>query len=391
MVACSGKDGSHILSKIKQILTSTGRLLAVSADASLRSRRFQAKDVLLFVTYRCTSRCVGCNIWQRPNPDRKELEWTEWRPIFEDLAAAGVTKVELFGGDALLRKELLFDMTRFCREHDILSFLPTNSNGLTEDTVTALVEAGLDVVYLSLDELPDIDGEIRGTKRHFERVMRAIAWFRAARGSGKSPRIECLTTVSAGNWRRLPELLGAARDHGADAHHLWAMSEFSPASVEASAVQGIAPNPYFMSTDGTSHRLSREEARELKSMLRDLRARSKEYAPMAIKTETIEHLDIAALSTQYFPYQKCLPCTNMIVLSPYGEVMPCPYFGNYVLGNLSESRLGEVWGSEKHTRFVQVQRRRELPVCDQCSWKFAYRPFLAAVRNETRRVWERVF
>jgi Fe-coproporphyrin III synthase len=378
-----------MLSRMKQILSSTGRLLATSADASLRSRRFQAKDVLLFVTYRCTSRCVGCNIWQRPNEVSRELEWPQWEPIFENLASAGVNKIELFGGDALLRKDLLLDMIRFCRANGIVSFLPTNSNGLTESTVRDLVEAGLDVVYLSLDELPDMDGTIRGTKRHFERVMQAIDWFREARGASKSPRIECLTTVAASNWRRVPELLAATRDRGADAHELWTMSEFPPSAVETSAVAGIVPNPYFMSTDGTSHRLSRHEAEALRSMVSDLRARSRDYAPMSINTETIEHLDVEALSTQRFPYQKCLPCTNMIVLSPYGEVTPCPYFGKYVLGNLSDSRLDEVWGNAAHRRFVGVQRREHLPICDHCSWKFAYRPFVATVRNEVRRVRER--
>jgi radical SAM protein with 4Fe4S-binding SPASM domain len=325
-------------------------------------------------------------MWQRPADSPQELDWPEWRPIMEELAAAGIRKVELFGGDALLRKDLLVNMVRFCREHDIYSFFPTNSIALTKQTATELVEAGLNVIYLSFDELPEIDGAIRGTKRHFDKVLRSVEWLRAARGPGSFPRIECITTVSAGNWRHLPELLAASRDGGADAHHIWAMSEFTPAVVAASPVAGVRPNPYFMSTDGSSHRLSHDEAADLWRMLRQIRADASRYEPMSVKMETMEHLDSDVLASLRYPRQKCGACATVVVLSPHGNVMPCPYFGDYVLGNLRDGKLGDCWGSEAHRQFAHEQQEDKLPICRQCSLKFVHRPFAATVRDEARRL-----
>lgn len=307
-----------------------------------------------------------------------------------DLAASGIRKIELFGGDALLRKELLIEMVRFCRENDIYTFFPTNSLGLTEQTARDLVEAGLNHIYLSLDELPEIDGAIRGIKRHCDKVLRSYEWLRAARGECRFPRLDFITTVSASNWRQLPALLALSREHGADAHHLWAMSEFPPAAVSASPVNGIAPNPYFMSTDGSSHRLSEADAAELWDMLREIRADADRYAPMAVKMETMEHLDPEALASLEFPRQKCVSCTNVVVISPYGDVMPCPYYGNYALGNLRSTTLTEAWGNDTHRDFARLQHRGELPICDHCSLKFVHRPLSAVVRNEARRVRERL-
>lgn len=379
-----------MFTKAKNVFRSTKELLATSADESLRSRRFEPRAAIVFLTYRCTSRCVGCNMWQRPTEEQRELAWEDWLPVLERLAAAGIDKVELFGGDALLRKDTLVRMIDFCREHGIRTFFPTNSIGLTEKTVNALVDAGLNVVYLSLDELPDIDGTVRGIKRHFDKVMRAIDWFRTARGERTSPRIECITTVSASNWRRLPELLVCARDHGADAHHVWTMSEFTDAAIAASKVGGVAPDPYFVSTDGGSHRLSTADGEALRDMLVQIRANSHDYAPLDIKMQTIEHLDAGALSSGIFPHQTCLSCTNVVVVSPYGEVTPCPYYANYVLGNLKDRALGEIWANDMHREFVRTQRSQGLPLCDQCSLKFVYRPFMATVRNEARRLLERL-
>ncbi|WP_405219690.1 radical SAM protein [Lentisalinibacter sediminis] len=376
--------------KLKNVLYSTSQLLKEGAGESLRSRSFQARDALVFLTYRCTSRCVGCNMWQRCEEPGDELSWDEWQPILADLADSGIRKVELFGGDALLRKELLIETVRFCRKHDIYTFFPTNSLGLTEKTARDLVEAGLNHVYLSLDELPEFDGAIRGIKRHSDKVLRAFEWLRAARGDGRFPRLDFITTVSASNWRSLPALLALSSERGADAHHLWAMSEFTKKAVSASPVNGVVPNPYFMSSDGTSHRLSRADAAELWQMLREIRANSDQYAPMDVKMETMEHLDPAALASLEFPRQKCVSCTNVVVLSPYGDVMPCPYYGNYALGNLRDVSLAQTWGNVAHRDFARLQQRHELPICDHCSLKFVHRPFSAVVRNEARRVRERL-
>ena len=80
--------------KLKNVLYSTSRLLKEGAGESLRARSFQARDALVFLTYRCTSRCVGCNMWQRCEDPGNELGWDEWEPIMADLAESGIRKTE---------------------------------------------------------------------------------------------------------------------------------------------------------------------------------------------------------------------------------------------------------------------------------------------------------
>ena len=329
-------------------------------------------------------------MWQRSAEANQELTWDDWLPVMENLADSGITKIELFGGDALLRKDALIPMINFCRDQKIQTFFPTNSSALTEKTARELVDAGLNVIYLSLDELPEFDGSIRGTKRHFEKVMRAMDWLQSARGRGTCPRIECITTVSASNWRYLPDLLTFSRDRGADAHHIWAMSDFPIAAVNASAVEGITPNPYFMATDGVSHRLSNADAEVLKRLLRKIRNQAEDYAPMSIKMVTIEHLDAESLASLRFPHQKCLVCTNSVIVSPYGDVMPCPYFSNYILGNLQDGKLKDIWGNNPHRVFTRMQHAKKLPLCNHCSLKFVYRPFVSTLKNEVDRTFERI-
>jgi radical SAM protein with 4Fe4S-binding SPASM domain len=168
------------------------------------------------------------------------------------------------------------------------------------------------------------------------------------------------------------------------------MSDFPMTAVRASSVGGIEPEPYFMSADGLSHRPSHTEAEELRGLLRSIAIQRAEYAPLSINMETIEHLNADSLSRLQFPRQKCLFCTNEVVISPYGEVLPCVYYNRYVMGNLSDKKLNEVWGNEAHRTFVGSQHSNRLPLCDHCSIKPVHRPLLSTLSNETRRLSERL-
>ena len=106
-------------------------------EKSFHSYTHTPTDAIIFLTYRCTSRCTACNIWKRPVNIEEELTWEQWEPILENLANNNIKNIEMFGGDALLRKELLLKMIQFCTDHGIGTFMPTNSSSLTKNrTVT---------------------------------------------------------------------------------------------------------------------------------------------------------------------------------------------------------------------------------------------------------------
>lgn len=112
------------------------------ASKSYHSYTYTPTDAIIFLTYRCTSQCKACNIWQRPVNIDEELTWEQWLPILENLAKNNIKSIEMFGGDALLRKDLLLKMIKFCTDNGIGTYFPTNSSSLTEKTVQGLVEIG---------------------------------------------------------------------------------------------------------------------------------------------------------------------------------------------------------------------------------------------------------
>ena len=355
------------------------------------SSTYRATDVILFLTYRCTSRCKTCNLWRRPAKKEDELSWDEWEPILRKLHRRQINSIELFGGDALLRKDVLFRMVEFCTQHGIRTFFPTNSSSLTEEAAQSLVKAGLGVVYFSLDETTEIGGQVRGVKRHADKVGEAIEMVKRARGEARTPRIVCITTVSNMNFRYLDEFIRYGRDLGVEEHELRGVSEFTQDVVDRSGVEGVIPEPYFMTTEGQSHRFTAAEAEELLGNLRLLWRNRKEYAPTVVSMTNVEGLHVGNLTELKYPRQACLFCTTQMVISPYGEVLPCPYYSNYRLGNLREQDVEDTWGSPAHRRFCAQQQRGQIPLCEYCSIKFYHKPFSACLADVLRRSKQKLF
>jgi len=358
---------------------------------SYYSYTYTPTDAIIFLTYRCTSRCKACNIWQRPVIIENELTENDWLPILENLAANKVKSVELFGGDALLRKELLVKMIQFCSSHGMDTYFPTNSSSLKESVVKELVDAGLSTIYFSLDEVPEIGESVRGVKRHFGRTTKSIQLFKKARGQSGSLNISCITTVSSLNYKHLEALTDFAYQAGANEYIIRGISEFTTDAVANSAVEGIKPEPYFMPTDNKSHAYTTKQAKELLSILQRIKKNRGNYENMSISMENMENLTIQNLTSLTYPKQTCLFATTQIVISPYGNILPCLYYKDYHLGNIKNKNIANIWGNTKHQKFCNAQKNNQIPLCSHCSIKFYHKPFLPTLRDLTRNAFNKIF
>lgn len=361
------------------------------AKKSFDSYTYTPTGAIIFLTYRCTSRCIACNIWKRPVNIEDELTWEQWEPILENLAKNNIKNIEMFGGDVLLRKELLLKMIQFCTDHGIGTFMPTNSSSLTRETVQGLVDAGLGTVYLSLDEVPEIGESVRGVKRHFDRVTKSIESFKDARSDSSTPRISCITTVSKMNYRFLEQLIDASHKAGVNEHMIRSISEFTTEAVANSAVGNIKPEPYFMPTDNKSHVYSKKEAIEFLKITSRIWKNRRNYYPMSIDMTNIRGIVNADNLTELtYPHQTCVFATTQVVISPYGNILPCMYYNNYHLGNITKQDLSEIWGNKKHRIFCKQQQKDKISLCNHCSIKYYHKPFLPSMKDVVRAAVEKI-
>ena len=130
----------------------------------------------LSVTDRCDLRCVYCMTEEgiRTLQYTQILRYEEILRLARIFADLGVKKVRLTGGEPLVRKDLHL-LVRGLKEIRGIEQVALTTNGmLLYDQLDTLVDAGLDLVNISIDAL-DSDVFDRITRRHgVERVRAAI-------------------------------------------------------------------------------------------------------------------------------------------------------------------------------------------------------------------------
>ncbi len=354
-------------------ITSVIRDLSGSLKRDYNSKRVRAVNSLVYFTFRCTSRCKTCNIWKRNAEESgsSELPLSKWNVILENLRDYGIESMEIFGGDALLRKDLMYEVIRFCGKRGIKTYFPTNSLLMDDETARDLVDAGLDTIYFSLDDPGEGNDLIRGQSGSARLVRNAIEAVGRARKNGR-PDMIIISTISKMNYANLPELIRFAETLKVDAVYPRVMEEYSRENIENSAVGGIKPEPYFTSSDAESHLMSAADARAFKDLVRRLK---KKKSGVYVSFDAVDEATIETLTKGIHRTRRCMVCTNLVTIDPRGNALPCPMYNRYILGNLLEDRLGNIWGNKKHREFIRKQRKGEIPLCRNCSLRTYYPSF----------------
>ncbi len=134
----------------------------------------RARVVQLTLTNRCMCSCAHCGVALLRDAVKDELSLQEIEAVFADLARCGVNSIDLFGGEPTLRKDLP-DIVQLGKARGFVMSLETNGYLLDHRYLQALQTAGLDLIYLSLDDpRPEAHDQRRGLQGIFARAVRAL-------------------------------------------------------------------------------------------------------------------------------------------------------------------------------------------------------------------------
>jgi len=130
--------------------------------------------LLAELTHRCPLGCPYCSNPLKLDPRADELDAATWARVFREASALGVLQVHLSGGEPAARRDLV-EITAAARAAGLYANLITSAVGLTEKTLDALADAGLDHVQISIQDSVEASADrIAGYEGAFAR-KRALA------------------------------------------------------------------------------------------------------------------------------------------------------------------------------------------------------------------------
>lgn len=320
----------------------------------------------LELTYRCNLKCQMCNLWSDYHGRRHdELSLNDWQNIIDGLAALKTRQVSLIGAEPLIRDDIV-QIARYIKSKGLTCVITTNGT-LLQAMATALVSAGVDAVNISIDAPGVLHDKIRGISGTFDRAMAGIkSLVKARRPGGRTqPWISIHTTISATNVAVIAEMASSWKDLGADGCHFGYLVEVPHKDVAASILDGQCVGSRRLSPmRGQSFLLTAEQLILMKQQL-----------------DTIQHQDrsdmglnvFRCLPDSYFltgrlPVRKCYTLRTRIIVNPYGDVIPCPFLDGYVIGNIRETSVIDIWHSERYQKLRRKVEEKLFPVCSYCCY-----------------------
>ena len=304
------------------------------------------------VTWRCNLRCDHCLVEGGPN-DKDELDTGEGLALVDALAALGVRRLTLTGGEPLMRRDWEA-LSRRAVERGLELVLSTNGVALSGPRLDAAVALGTHTAVLSLDGLRETHdrrrhyAEPRARRSSYDETLAALARLRPT-----PIRAAVITTVDAHNLEELPAIQAVLRDAGVAR---W--------EVQLGHATGRA-----------TKMLPAQQMPELAALLLVL-ARDRVMPPVVHNTIGWLSPDEPALRSSGRPGRTSIwrgsPCGRQVIaVEPDGGVKGCPnqVGAPFVVGNVRDEPLSAIWADRARWFWLDPPPSDAKGACAPCGLK----------------------
>lgn len=288
-------------------------------------------NVHIEITSKCNERCIHCYI---PNDSKlKEMDSHLFYNLLDQCKSMHAIHLTISGGEPMLHKGFCEFLKRI-REMDFAVSILSNLTVLSDEIVWELKQNSILGVQTSLYSMdPDVhDGitKIRGShQKTKDGILRLI-------DNDIPLQISCpIIKQNKDSYREVAS---------------WALKR----NVRVNADHVII-GQYDHNAANLGCRLSIEELEQI------IRVNSAETHLPQIK-------DPADDKKQIDPDENvCSVCTSSICIAENGNVYPCAGWQGYVVGNVKENTLREIWLHSEKVQYLRQLRKRNFPKCLRCA------------------------
>lgn len=345
------------------------------------------------ITDICNLRCHTCGQWgdrgflracSLPDLKRNEVSPERYIELLRDLYEHGHTpSVYLWGGEPMLYKGSV-DIIEEAARLGMAPSIATNGTGLLKHA-ERLVEAPMFVIQISVDgpdekthnaSRPGATPEVN----NFRTIWTAIERIRELRTEKKQrlPLIATLTTINNVNYNKLVDIYEVFGDK-ADVcvfYLAWWIDEDSAAKHTKDFQErfGFAPQKHFGWIGNwrpPDYEVLSEQLQRIQEKAGRLSGPSVVIMPPLMNPKDLETYYSDHDCT--FGFDRCVSIFSAVEINSNGDMSPCRDYHDYVVGNVKEKTITELWNSDSYKIFRKsISEKGLMPVCTRCCGLMGY-------------------
>jgi radical SAM protein with 4Fe4S-binding SPASM domain len=295
----------------------------------------QLTSLHLEITSKCNERCVHCYI---PNDSKlSDIEPLLFYNILEQCKNMRLLHITLSGGEPMLHRNFC-DFLRKCNEFAFAINVLSNLTLLNDEILNEMKSNPLLCVQVSLYSMdPIIHDKITQVKGSFEKTKNAIL---------KLIENDIPLQISC-------PILKQNKDCYEEVVK-WSKKQKIHVGADYSIIGG-----YNHSNQNLSNRLSIYEIKELMTNIVLNDANYLEQIEMAAEKKRNGTVDGFV----------CSVCHSSICIADNGNVFPCAGWHDYVLGNVKNTPIKDIWDNSKKVHYLRSLRNKDFPKCMLCNDK----------------------
>jgi MoaA/NifB/PqqE/SkfB family radical SAM enzyme len=283
---------------------------------------------------RCNERCVHCYI---PHENKiADIDPALFYDVLDQCRGMGLLSLTFSGGEPMLHKNFC-DFLRKGKDYDFSLNILSNLTLLNDEIITEMKANRLSSVQVSLYSMkPEIHDAITKLPGSFVKTRDAILRLIE---NDIPLQISCPTMKQ--NKNCYVDVLNWAQQH-----KIRAVTDY------------IMMAKYDRTTDNLDNRLSLDEAGKV---INDIIANDTEYQKEMFAAD-IDAADTRDASGDLV----CGVCVSSLCMVANGNCYPCAGWQDYVVGNVRETPLRDIWETSPRVQYLRGLRKKDFPKCAAC-------------------------
>lgn len=317
----------------------------------------------IFPTMACNLSCAMCHQKEYRSLVNNDMSFDELIKCADNIAASGIKKVWLIGGEIFMRKDI-FAFLAYLEKRKFDVEVATNGMLLDANKINSLVSCGnIKKIEFSLDGLKNTHDKIRGVSGAFDKVVNSIKLTAAK----KKFTVVVTFVLQEDNLADVRPVIQLCRSLGADVFNITMKMDYSREDISESArILGIPQEKISVARQISAHnKITCGQLQELLLLVREegrgrmrivLYPEIAKKAPKEFLEGNIRHAGLKLFCNSL----------DLAVVDHNGDVLPCSFIKKS-FGNVLKSPLKDILScADFNNMRKHLLRGNLLPVCKYC-------------------------